>query len=563
MILEKQLYQEIFLKNLFTLLTTDKNAKLMEKKSLTNSIKELNISPELLTSWSNAWKKSQPKSLELPGDTQEVQDMLIYLFASLLWDEPPLQSALEMLLVEFASVKLDRKKGEVLVANRKIINHEKLFQKRFDLIKEKLHISQSHKTKASESPKKFYVANQVTYEGLDELQRLVLAYKLGLHVAIDGPPGVGKTQSVLELSHILSKPIFTKTCSSRTTESHIISFPILTVREGVSVTAQENGPLVRAMIEGGIFYGDEFNLLKEDVQKRMNSAFDDRASIDRMDGQIIKAQNDFWGAISYNPTNNMVSRDLEESVADRFVHFHYERWDADFKALVASNKAKNGRPGNQLSDLEFDIRLEWRGIGEGYKLLRGKESSDGKVSWFDFFTNAPYKENPIYTYHCYDKSSIFQSNASSLKQDLASLAEGAFSEQELARMISRFTELLFSLSHTGESPLLKKIGLSDLKEKEDLELFSLHESSTRIEVACLKHYQKLLSLGWNRYLAQSYAVRIVIDQICYGQFRNKRLRENTTYSLVTLIAKNMRLFAETSKYNTKILTDSILRQNNG
>ena len=42
-----------------------------------------------------------------------------------------------------------------------------------------------------------YIANQVTYEGLDELQRLILAYLLSLPAALDGPPGVGKTQSVI------------------------------------------------------------------------------------------------------------------------------------------------------------------------------------------------------------------------------------------------------------------------------------------------------------------------------------------------------------------------------
>ncbi len=43
------------------------------------------------------------------------------------------------------------------------------------------------------------------------------------------------------------------------------------------------------MLNGWIFYGDEFNLLKEDVQKRMNSAFDERRFIDRSDGGQIKA----------------------------------------------------------------------------------------------------------------------------------------------------------------------------------------------------------------------------------------------------------------------------------
>jgi hypothetical protein len=44
-------------------------------------------------------------------------------------------------------------------------------------------------------------------------------------------------------------------------------------------------------------------------------------------------------------------------------------------------------------------------------------------------------------------------------------------------MMARFTEVLHSLSKTGQSPLLAKVGLSNLKEKEDLELLSLHESS--------------------------------------------------------------------------------------
>ncbi len=559
--LDKPMQQEIFLKNILTLLATDKTVKITEKKSFVNSVRELNTPTETLGQWTNAWKQA-PKSLYLPGDAKEVQDMLLYLYSALLSDENLVQSGMELLLAEFTKASLDKKKALDLIAQRTSLQSEKSFQKRAESIRDKLVVSTKPKTSSSSSSdKKFYVANQVSYEGLDELQRLLLAYKLGLHVAIDGPPGVGKTQSILEISNILGKQVYTKTCSSRTTESHIISFPILTSQEGVSVTAQENGPLVRAMLEGTIFYGDEFNLLKEDVQKRMNSAFDERAAIDRMDGMMIQAQKGFWGAISYNPTNNMVSRDLEESVADRFVHLHYDRWSADFKALVASSKAKSGLPGTKIMDSQFGIKLDWRAVGENLKFYRGEEASDGKISWFDFFTGAAEKETPAYIYRCYDKTSIFQSNSPNQKQDLETLAANAFSEQELARMISRFTELLLSLAHTGESPLLKKIGLADLKEKEDLELLSLHESSTRIEVAALKSYYELINRGWNRYLAQSYAVRIVIDQICYGQFRNKKLRENTTYSLVSLIAKNMRLFADTAKYNTKMLTDSLLRQN--
>lgn len=556
--LSKLINQEIFVKNLFTLLYTDKNAKLADKKSFSLVVKELNIPQEMLNNWLGQWK-ADTKTLSFQGDSNDIIDMYLYLYSALLNDEPLLDSAVDLL--NSASVKngLDKKITDSINSNRTSFLPEKSFLKRFDSMKEKAGIKIPGKKMNPENSGSgsFYIANQLTYEGLDELQRLVLAYNLGVHTALDGPPGVGKTMSIIEVSKILGMNLFTKTCSTRTTESHIVSFPVLTVQDGVSVTAQENGPLVRAMVEPAIFYGDEFNLLKEDVQKRLNSAFDDRSSIDRMDGIEIHAKPGFWGVISYNPTQNLVARDLEESVADRFIHLHYERWSADFKAFVATCRTTKS-PDTKFLEKQFNIQLEWRGISSGGRFYKAEEEN-GKKKWYDFFTGLPAKDEPEYVYRAHDRNSIFKDRNAEVKKTLENLAEEAFGGHELSRMISRFTELLHSLVQTGESTLLKKIGLSDLKEKEDLELLSLHESSTRIEVSALKHYYELLGKGCNKYLAQSYAVRLVIDQVCYGQYRDKKLRENTVYSLVTMIAKNMRLFADNTKYNTKMITDSLLK----
>jgi hypothetical protein len=408
---------------------------------------------------------------------------------------------------------------------------------------------------------KIYIANHVCYEGLDELQRLFLAQKLNCHAALDGPPGVGKTQSILEISKILNLKIYTKNCSTRTTESQIISFPTLSVKEGASVTTYTSGPLLRAMMEPGVFYGDEFNLLKEDVQKRLNSAFDDRAQIDRMDGAVIQAKPGFWGVISYNPTSNITARDLEDSVADRFIHFHYHKWDPDFNAYISTLKAfqslkKIAKP---PTEKDFGIDLGVRAIhGDNFYILSGQS---GKTIWKNFYTGQDENVKPELTYKVYDRTSVYKKFPSDVDRTkfLAELNAQSYSEKEFARVLSRFTELIQSLGETGSSTILKKIGLSDLHEKEDLELLTVHPASTRIESAALKHYYYFLEKGYSKYLAQSYATRLVIDQICYGQYRDKKLRENTAYTLINLIARSFRLFADSAKYNTRLVTESLFQ----
>lgn len=405
-----------------------------------------------------------------------------------------------------------------------------------------------------------FIANQVSYEGLDEIQRLILAFILGSHVAIDGPPGVGKTHSVIEIASILNRKLYTKSCSSRSSESQIIAFPSLTVQDGASVTRYVNGPLCRALSEGGIFYGDEFNLLKEDVQKRLNSAFDERRSIDRADGRRVQAVAGFWAIISYNPSESLVSRDLEESVADRFIHFHFKRWAPDFKAFISHLRAQKTARNKITAHNNFGIKLKWRGIGKKLEFLKSDDTVGGSQSWVDFLTGKPYPEKPIFSYLVHDETSLLNKDDQKTKDGLNKLALRAFSPLDLSRMLARFTDLLYSLATDGDSPLLKKIGLGNLREKEDLELLSIHKSSARIEIAAMKHYNFLRKKGWNPYLAQSYAVNLVIDQICYGQFRSRRLRDSTVYELTHNLARNLRLLADNADYNTNFINDLLLKK---
>lgn len=387
-----------------------------------------------------------------------------------------------------------------------------------------------------------YVATQAGREGIDELQALFICSQLGLNAALSGPPGIGKTESVLELARLLELPLFTKTCSARTSESHIISHPVLMERNGVSVTAHEDGALCRAMSAPGIFYGDEYNLLKEDVQKRMNSAFDSRRSIDRNDGSIVQAKPGFMAVISYNPTQDFGKRDLEDSVADRFVHFRFVDWPSDLRAYISTLRADSA---SAPPFSRFKIELETRGISRS-----GRLCVLDNEAWVDFFTGMPCPE-PEFRYHCLDGSHL-----SSRKPENATarmrLDSSAMDYATLARTWSQFVDDVNELATTGRSWLIKELGLGDIATEEDFETMLVHRCSTRIISAALSHHRWLVEHGASPYVAQSYCTGLIINQMAYGAFGTYKLRDKANPLVLEGIAKALRLYVNDTIFTTNL-----------
>lgn len=253
----------------------------------------------------------------------------------------------------------------------------------------------------------------------------------------------------------------------------------------------------------------------------------------------------------------MISRDLEDSVADRFIHIHYSRWPSDFKAYVSMKSAFNEDPGKSTDNDKFNISLGWRGITGENTFYRG-EMVNGSLKWYDFFSGRESSSSPEYIYRVYDRGSIMNNSKYSNVNEMKNLESMAYDPVNFSRVMSRFTDMLHSLATSGQSPMLARIGMENILKEEDLELLSLHESSARIEIAALRHYEKLVSYGFNRFLAQSYAARLVIDQVCYGQYREKRLRNTTVYEIVSRIAQALKLQFGNSTFNTNFKADTIL-----
>jgi hypothetical protein len=77
-------------------------------------------------------------------------------------------------------------------------------------------------------------------------------------------------------------------------------------------------------------------------------------------------------------------------------------------------------------------------------------------------------------------------------------------------------------------------------------------------MAAARHHRFLTGQGCNRYLAQSYAVRLVIDQACYGQYRNRKLREMSAHELAVSIARSMMLIVLGAQFNTGFSPEKLL-----
>jgi len=366
-----------------------------------------------------------------------------------------------------------------------------------------------------------YVANQHTAEGLDEIQRVILAYHLQQHVAMAGPPGVGKTVASEVVPVITGRPLYDTTLDELTQESELVGFPLLVKNNGSAVTKWQNGLASNALQLKGIFYGDEFDQLPGTLQKRLNSAFDHRRRLRRRDGVDIaepqEGEGHFMAIISYNPSDRLSRKELEDSVADRFVHVPFTYLTHSLEAAIAAGDRSH-------------LTIEERGIlltNDGPQFLR-----KDRDHWKDYFTGKSV--NPKGEVISYD--SMIQSIAPGTLPDVV---DGKLA---LAQRITGFFDTVrtFAESGTNKLPDPIKTYLTDIGE---ITQVRLHKPSARIIKSAIDQYGALVSMGMDPQKAQVYAARVCVDQICYGKFALQPLGSVTVRDAVESLAQYHQLLA--------------------
>ena len=162
------------------------------------------------------------------------------------------------------------------------------------------------------------------------------AYDNGLPLLLKGPTGCGKTRFVEHMAAKLGKTLYTVACHDDLSAADLIGRYLLKGGETVWV----DGPLTRAVREGGICYLDEVVEARKDVTVVLHPLTDTRRTlmIDRT-GEELVAPVGFMLVASYNPGYQNVLKRLKPSTRQRFLSISFDFPAAETEIAVVSRES--------------------------------------------------------------------------------------------------------------------------------------------------------------------------------------------------------------------------------
>ncbi len=155
----------------------------------------------------------------------------------------------------------------------------------------------------------------------NECELFETAYRRQLPLLLKGPTGCGKTRFVTHMAARLQRPLFTVSCHDDLTAADLTGRFLIKGGETIWV----DGPLTRAIREGGICYLDEIVEARKDVTVVLHPLTDDRRMLPlERTAEILQAPDNFMLVVSYNPGYQNILKSLKPSTRQRFVALSFD-----------------------------------------------------------------------------------------------------------------------------------------------------------------------------------------------------------------------------------------------
>ena len=154
-----------------------------------------------------------------------------------------------------------------------------------------------------------------------EVELFEHAWRHQLPVLLKGPTGCGKTRFISHMAARLGRPLFTVACHDDLTAADLVGRHLI---KGNS-TYWQDGPLTRAVREGGICYLDEIVEARKDTTVVLHPLSDDRRILPlERTGEELHAPPEFMLVVSYNPGYQNLLKGMKPSTRQRFVSLRFD-----------------------------------------------------------------------------------------------------------------------------------------------------------------------------------------------------------------------------------------------
>jgi len=202
------------------------------------------------------------------------------------------------------------------------------------------------------------VSNTYYLPQANEVELFDAAASMDLPVLIKGPTGCGKTRFIEYMGEKLNRKVYTVICHDDLSAADLVGRHLI----DENGTYWQDGPLTKAVREGGICYLDEIIEARKDTTVVLHSLADYRRvlPIDRT-GEVIEAHPDFMLVVSYNPGYQNVLKGMKPSTKQRFIslEFNYPKPDIEEKVIV-----KESGVDAKIAQKLVSIATEIRNLGD-------------------------------------------------------------------------------------------------------------------------------------------------------------------------------------------------------
>lgn len=199
------------------------------------------------------------------------------------------------------------------------------------------------------------MSNNTYYlEQNNESELFEAAANMNLPVLIKGPTGCGKTRFIEAMGEKLNRKVFTVVCHDDLSAADLLGRHLINEKG----TYWQDGPLTKAVREGGICYLDEIIEARKDTTVVLHSLADYRRvlPIDRT-GELIEAHPDFMLVVSYNPGYQNVLKGMKPSTKQRFISLSFDYTAPDIeKQIIIKESEIDEETALKLVSIATEIR---------------------------------------------------------------------------------------------------------------------------------------------------------------------------------------------------------------